>query len=147
MAAKKRIKKKTYSEFLSWLEGVESMQETSWVPNKDQWSKIREMLNHIKPDEIEVEVEVTPRPAARVVPGTVPQHPQQSGQPVARLVERNAQQPQQPQQIQQSSLEPPKRPEQPKQPAHPQPLKVPSGMPGKENILDPGNAHKQDEYL
>lgn len=141
MAAKKRIKKKTYSEFLSWLEGVESMQDSNWVPNKDQWCKIREMLNYIKPDEVEVEVEVTPTPAARMVP-VAPQNAP-PGQPVARMVGGNNPQPPQ-QHFQQSSLEPP---QQKKQPASSQPLKIPSGMPGKENILNPGNEHAKDEYL
>lgn len=60
----KRIKKKTYSEFVAWLEGVECMQDENWTPSAAQWRTIRTALDNIKPDVVEVEVEVeTPAPA------------------------------------------------------------------------------------
>ena len=59
----KKIKdtKKTYSEFISWLEGVESMQEKGWTPNTDQWKLIRKMLFNIIPDIEEIEPTNTKR--------------------------------------------------------------------------------------
>lgn len=60
MAKKKVTKKVTYSEFLSWLEGVESMQEEGWTPNPQQWQTIREKLDTVKPDVQVKEVEVQP---------------------------------------------------------------------------------------
>lgn len=53
MTTKKRIAKKTYKEFMSWLEGVECMQTEDWVPNKTQWKTIRKMVGNLKPEVIE----------------------------------------------------------------------------------------------
>jgi hypothetical protein len=59
MAAKKRPKKVKYAEFLAWLEGVESMQDPSWIPSATQWKTIRAKLDTVIPNvevrEIEVE--------------------------------------------------------------------------------------------
>lgn len=63
MAARKRIKKRTFSEFMAWLEGVEAMQGNEWAPDAKQWKAIRDMLDHVIPDEVEVQVEVPTQPA------------------------------------------------------------------------------------
>lgn len=133
--AKKRIQKKTYTEFLSWLEGVESMQEEGWTPNEVQWKKIREMLNTVKPDTVESKKTVqqisTPtNPVARFV-----EHP--GGPTIQPIVQQT------------SSFDkpPPQR--------FSQPAAVPSGVKrplqppsdGKPNILDPGNMHNNDEFV
>ena len=51
MPRKKVTKAKTYSEFMAWLEGVESMQPEDWVPNAEQWKLIREMIGKLKIEE------------------------------------------------------------------------------------------------
>ena len=70
MARKKINKKKTYEEFMAWLEGVESMQDADWVPNDSQWKTIREMLDNIKiePQIITKEVPVQQAPAPMYYP-------------------------------------------------------------------------------
>ena len=79
MAAKP--KRKTYAEFLSWLEGVESMQSKDWTPNTEQWRTIREMIGNLKPEIKEVKVNV-PGPVQYVEQPppayTPPMHPPQS---------------------------------------------------------------------
>jgi len=137
MVAKKRIKKKTYKEFLSWLEGVESMQEDDWVPTASQWKTIREMLSNVKPEEVEV-----PTPA-NIPPARVPVNP---GQPVGRMIDpagvRPTPAPVAP--IQQSQLEMPKQPKV-------QPLPQPSGMgqipTEKQALLAAGEEHQNNEFL
>jgi hypothetical protein len=126
---RKRIIKKTYNEFLSWLEGVESMQEDGWVPNKIQWGKIREMLNHIKPEQT---VPASKTTAAAQQPISPP------GQPVARIL--NAQG------VPESAFAPAPIPA-PRAP-QPPPRKIPSGVPNeRESILNPGEAHPDNEFL
>lgn len=133
--SRKRTQKKTYTEFLSWLEGVESMQEDNWVPTEQQWKKIREMLNNVKPDIVESKKTSTQS-------STVP------AGPVARFIER----PGGPV-IPQSTMHVPPQSafEQPKQ-SVPQRPPVPSGIPqppkgGKPNMLDPGELHGDDEFV
>lgn len=60
--ATKRKKKITYSQFLSWLEGVEDMQESEWSPDATQWKRIRDKLDSVIPDEVEIEVVSNVRP-------------------------------------------------------------------------------------
>lgn len=36
------------TDFKSWLQGVEDMQENGWVPNAAQWNKIREKIDSIE---------------------------------------------------------------------------------------------------
>jgi len=68
MAAKKKSNKKvTHSEFISWLEGVESMQEENWTPNAAQWKTIREKLDTIKPDVQIKETEVVRQAAPQAM--------------------------------------------------------------------------------
>jgi hypothetical protein len=44
-----RIKKKVISiqEFKAWLEGVEEMQGSTWIPDAKQWKRIRQKINQI----------------------------------------------------------------------------------------------------
>lgn len=81
----KRTKKKTFAEFISWLEGVESMQEPDWTPNQNQWKTIREMLKNVIPDTVEVEVESQQpqQPVAQFIPQQYyPAPPQQPPVPM-----------------------------------------------------------------
>ena len=57
MATKKRNKKISFTEFMAWISGVEDMQPSDWHPNEVQWNTIREKLDLVKPDEIEVIIE------------------------------------------------------------------------------------------
>lgn len=128
MAKRKRIIKKTYNEFLSWLEGVESMQEENWVPNGDQWNKIREMLNHIKPEEVEMVPKARPVQQP-VMPATGP---------VARIIDSNGV-------PEHSAFQPAPQP-------RPAPRRLPSGVTqgvptDKESILNPGESHAENEFL
>ena len=54
MAQKRKAKTKskgyTLSQFRAWLEGVEEMQESNWIPNHDQWAIIRTKINELEPD-------------------------------------------------------------------------------------------------
>jgi len=99
MAARKRVKKVTYGEFLAWLEGVESMQPADWTPTHDQWTTIREKLNSVKPDvqvqEVEAKQEAFqptfapaqhPNQQSAHVPQSAfaPAPPQQLGPPIPR---------------------------------------------------------------
>lgn len=136
MAIKKRIKKKTLSEFMSWLEGIECLQEDDWAPNADQWRKIRDMLNHIKPNEVEVQQK----------PAGLPTLPALPGEPVARIVEPPAGfRPNVPVIPQHSQLEQPR-------PAKVQPMLQPSGVAPKiptpkESLLQLGEEHQENEFL
>ena len=88
MAKRRTIKKKTYKEFMAWLEGVECMQEDDWTPNDAQWKTIREMLAHLQPEvkTVEKTVEVnTPVAAPAGYRGPIAE----PGQPVAQLVDVN----------------------------------------------------------
>ena len=51
----------TVKEFRMWLQGVEEMQDSAWVPNPTQWARIREKINTIE------ETEPTPVHAAAPV--------------------------------------------------------------------------------
>lgn len=53
LKAKKKTKKCTLSEFRAWLSGVEEMQPTDWIPNKDQWLLIRSKIDSIMEEEIQ----------------------------------------------------------------------------------------------
>lgn len=137
--AKKRTPKKTYTEFLSWLEGVESMQSEDWVPDAHQWKTIREMLNNVKPDVKEVNKPVTStqqsqgQGVARMVPGGQPTPP-----------------PVQPPMIPPAASgfdAPPVSPQRQPQVA-PRPSGVPAVPSGpKGNILDTGDQHNSDEFI
>ena len=37
----------TIAQFKAWLEGVEEMQESDWIPNDVQWKKIREKIGKL----------------------------------------------------------------------------------------------------
>jgi hypothetical protein len=65
-----RSKKKTFSEFKAWLQGVEAMQASDWVPDSHQWSVIRKELNNVIPDVVEVEVEIQREPFFQPAPFT-----------------------------------------------------------------------------
>jgi hypothetical protein len=67
-----RSKKKTFSEFKAWLQGVEAMQASDWVPDSHQWSVIRKELNNVIPDEVEVEVEIQREPFFQPAPFQMP---------------------------------------------------------------------------
>lgn len=133
--AKKRIQKKTYAEFLSWLEGVESMQEENWVPNHQQWKTIREMLNNVKPDVKEVN-----KPAA-----------QQKDAPVAQMVQPQVPMHQQfiPSATSGFDMPPvqpaPRQPQMAPRPSGADPTKIPQGKKG--NVLDPGEPHQENEFI
>lgn len=48
MAAKrKKISKQTLSEFRAWLEGVEEISGSDWIPDKGQWKLIRDRIDNI----------------------------------------------------------------------------------------------------
>lgn len=60
MARKKKIAKPviedmTLTEFRAKLEGIEMFQGDDWCPDAEQWSLIREMINHIVEEEYEVQ--------------------------------------------------------------------------------------------
>ena len=38
----------TIKEFRMWLEGVEEMQDDSWVPDSKQWARIRSKINSVE---------------------------------------------------------------------------------------------------
>lgn len=143
LMAKKRVQKKTYNEFLAWLEGVESMQSDAWVPDEHQWKTIRDMLNNVKPDRVEVNKPVKVatqveqkqtflRTANNRAPAPLHQTvPIQPGGPTLAPPASSFDAP------------PPQPP--PAQPAR----QVPSGMPqgGQADLLTPGEAHQTDEYV
>lgn len=64
MAARKKKPQKdiTLAEFKAWLEGVEELQPASWAPDKEQWKLIRNKINCIVADVIEVEKEGPTQP-------------------------------------------------------------------------------------
>jgi len=76
---KKKNKKITLSEFRAWLEGVEELQLDDWSPTNDQWALIRNKINNIIEEVIEVETmvelptpPVIPLMPSRLVPSHVP---------------------------------------------------------------------------
>lgn len=136
--AKKRTQKKTHAEFLSWLEGVESMQEENWIPNQQQWKTIREMLNNVKPDVKEVNKPAAQQkqdvPVAQVVsPQGMPVQ-QQFIPPAASGFDTAPLQP-----------APPRQPQMAPRPSGVDPARVPKG--GKGNVLDPGEPHQDNEFV
>ena len=38
------------AELKTWLEGVESMQDSNWHPSSEQWQKIREKISQLQED-------------------------------------------------------------------------------------------------
>lgn len=89
-ARRKKIIKKTYSEFMSWLEGVESMQEEDWAPTLDQWQTIRKLLDNLQPDvETEIVKEQIATPVATVMQAPMGQ-PQMGMAPVQSAFEAPA---------------------------------------------------------
>ena len=56
--AEEKSKTITVKEFRYWLEGVEEMQDSAWVPNPVQWRRIRDKINDIE------EVHQSPQPIA-----------------------------------------------------------------------------------
>jgi hypothetical protein len=66
---KKPVKKQpnsiNVSEFKSWMSGVEDMQADGWVPNKQQWDRIRSKIALLSDDTADVI-----RVAETVDPGT-----------------------------------------------------------------------------
>lgn len=55
---KKPVKKQpnsiNVSEFKSWMSGVEDMQADGWVPNKQQWDRIRSKIALLSDETVEV---------------------------------------------------------------------------------------------
>lgn len=135
--ARKRLKKRTFSEFMSWLEGVEAMQGSDWAPDSNQWKAIREMLNNVIPDEYEVQVQA-PQPIAAPVAQWV--QPPQGYQPVDNS---NGQQPLPPQAPNESALEPPPRRQVPS--GFKQPPKVRTTK--KDEMIDTSDGGYESEYL
>ena len=143
MAAK--TKRKTYAEFMAWLEGVESMQKDDWAPDPDQWRTIREMIGNLKPEvkEVQVEAPPPPQPVAQFVNPPMQHQPMQQPMPAPQMAPP------------QSAFEPPQQ--------HPQIQRapVPSGVSGmgrgdgvpvanvtrKDEILDTSNGEYQSEFL
>lgn len=44
----------TVSQFRAKLEGIEMFQEENWTPSKEQWGLIREMINNIEAEPMEI---------------------------------------------------------------------------------------------
>lgn len=63
----------TVPEFRQWLSGVEDMQPDGWVPNAEQWKKIRAKIASLSEDSI-VEETVYQQPPAFI--SATPQIPQ-----------------------------------------------------------------------
>ena len=57
----------TIKEFRMWLQGVEEMQDTAWVPNPTQWQRIREKINSIG-EEVAVQASVQLMPPQQIAP-------------------------------------------------------------------------------
>lgn len=139
--AKKRIQKKTYVEFLSWLEGVESMQEENWTPNQQQWKTIREMLNNVKPDKKEANKSTGQKQEANDVPVAQVVTPQ--GVPVQQQFIPSAT----------SGFDVPPIQPAPPVPRQPQVAPKPSGVDQqvpqgrRGNVLDPGEPHQDGEFI
>lgn len=55
----------TLSDFRSWLQGVEDMQEDGWTPSPVQWKKIRTKINDIESTPVVQRVE---QPDLTVIP-------------------------------------------------------------------------------
>lgn len=137
--ARKRLKKRTFSEFMSWLEGVEAMQGNEWAPEPSQWKAIREMLDNVVPDKVEVQIQppqVVQPPNEWNVPTMWAPNPQQPD------VQTNNTQPVVPQDSA-FDKQPPKR-------------QVPSGMnkptpkvrsTKKEEMIDTSNGNYESDYL
>lgn len=73
MSAKRKTAKDqtiTVSEFKQWLSGVEDMQQAGWVPNDEQWKKIRSKIAALSDEVFE---EVVAAPIQAVVPQHYPQ--------------------------------------------------------------------------
>ncbi len=47
MAVKKSKDKISLEQFRSWLQGVEDMQPDDWIPNAEQWKRIREKIDQV----------------------------------------------------------------------------------------------------
>ena len=81
MSTKRRSSKDqtiTVSEFKQWLSGVEDMQPTGWVPNEEQWKKIRAKIASLSEDVFEEIVQPAPAPQPvyhQPVPAYAPPHP------------------------------------------------------------------------
>lgn len=57
MAARKKVKKQTLAEFQAWLEGVEEISGSDWVPSKEQWTMIRTRINNISDEPVHIVTE------------------------------------------------------------------------------------------
>lgn len=66
MKKKKQVNEKskgvTINEFKAWLEGITAFQPEDWVPNADQWGKIREKIDNLIPEMVEKYAPPTQRP-------------------------------------------------------------------------------------
>jgi hypothetical protein len=58
-----KLNKLSVREFMSWLSGVEEMQDEGWTPTGTQWKRIRDKINLI---------DDTPAPTSRVVAPSQP---------------------------------------------------------------------------
>jgi len=56
------------TDFKSWLQGVEDMQENGWVPSATQWKKIREKIDSIEVTTIQNNVPTGPQYRAPTTP-------------------------------------------------------------------------------
>ena len=79
MAKKPRKSKAgiSLSEFRSWLQGIEDMQDEGWSPDASQWIKIKQKISQIEEDS-EVELEVvasTPTRPLSNPPSIMPTYP------------------------------------------------------------------------
>lgn len=65
----------TLKEFKMWLQGVEEMQDSAWVPNPTQWQRIREKINTIE-EVTQPAVQQGPVQQYSPIPGHAIQHVQ-----------------------------------------------------------------------
>jgi hypothetical protein len=147
MTTKKRIAKKTYKEFMSWLEGVECMQPEDWVPNKTQWKTIRKMVGNLKPEVIERTVNSNSSTQKNVPNENV----------VSYQNSPNVQMPPQPilQQPPQSTFDPIPQSNVPQQLVPSKLKEVPAAAPGvppatttsRDEVLDTSNGNYISEYM
>jgi len=89
MAAPRKTKNgTTLALFKAWLSGIEEMQGEDWVPNAEQWKRIKEKLFEIEEAPV---VEATPaRPAAQAyVPQYAPAPMPSAFEPAPRMQPMN----------------------------------------------------------
>ncbi len=62
MSNKRKTKDQTISvaEFKQWLSGVEDMQPGDWIPNSEQWKKIRAKIAQLSDEMVAEEASILP---------------------------------------------------------------------------------------